>query len=89
MNASRLLLAPILFGTLALATVAPAHGQDAQTTATDTAVVVDDDRDDGFDWGLLGLLGLLGLMPRKRADVVVHRDDATRTGTNPDGTNRL
>ena len=48
--------------------------------ATDRAVVADDDRDEGFDWGLLGLLGLLGLIPRKQTTVVHH--DATRTPGN-------
>lgn len=77
------LAATLLFGV----SLAPVKAQDdtANRNAADAdrAVVVDNDDDDGFDWGLLGLLGLLGLRPRKQR--VVHHDTvrATDTGGTP------
>lgn len=41
-----------------------------------TTGAYDDDREDGFDWGILGLLGLAGLAGMKRRD-----DDRTRVRT--------
>jgi hypothetical protein len=53
----------------------------AQTTSgpagTGTTTAPQNDRDDGFDWGLLGLLGLAGLAPlfmRKDRQGNVHAD---------------
>lgn len=81
-----------IFGTAVVASLLLATSlgtvmaQDAAATndvATDRAAVeaMDDDRDDGFDWGLLGLLGLLGLIPRKQSTVVHHDTRPTGTGT--------
>lgn len=55
----------------------------AQPVASDTAVPVEAEDDDGDEgrWGLLGLLGLAGLLGLKR------RDD-THVHTNTTGTNR-
>ena len=59
---------------------APALAQTTTTTPPGTTAarpVVVDDRNDGFDWGLLGLLGLAGLAPlfmRKDRHGNVHAD---------------
>ena len=63
---------------LASVTMVPAVAQTADTATAERERAVEQNDDDGFDWGLLGLLGLLGLIPRKRHDTHVHHD-TTRT----------
>lgn len=56
----------------------PASAQTAPATG-DSAPAVENEADDGFDWGwlgLLGLIGLAGLAGKKRDDR--HVDDAPR-----------
>ena len=87
MQASKLVIGVALACVMAAAAPTNAFAQETTAAPAQAAVVVDndryDDRDDGFDWGLLGLLGLLGLMPRKRTEVVVNRDDVNRNPNIP------
>ena len=57
--------------------VEPARAQVTQDTAAGSVQLADNDRDNGFEWGLLGLLGLAGLLGRKRAEpTTTYRDTA-------------
>ena len=58
---------------LGVSTVGPVAAQDATVApVTGAAQAVEEETDDGFDWGwlgLIGLAGLAGLMKRPRTEV--------------------
>jgi hypothetical protein len=77
MNVRRLLILPILAGSLAVTAALPASAQNTGASQDKTASArVDTDR--GFDLGWLGLLGLAGLMGLKSRNDTDHY-----TGTRP------